>query len=415
MNMLLWSQYFWPEIFKINQLVVMLQKLGVNTTVFTGKPNYPEGTIFANYRFQGVHYEEYFGAKIIRIPLIPRKNSFLRLTLNYLSFIFLGFLYAPFLLRRKKFDVLFVYGVSPILQALPAILYAKLKRIPLVLWVQDLWPEALASTGYIKNRLLLSGVQRLVQFIYRRSDAILIQSEAFRESIERLSDQPEKIHLYSNTTAEPIVQNDDLSTIPESLSQLMQEKFSIVFAGNIGKVQSWQTILHSAELLIKNDRIHFFLIGSGSMFQRASEEITQRHLTNVSIIAQLPYARMPEIYAAASALLVTLNSDDHLSKTIPSKLTEYLAAGKPIIASLNGEAANLIKQAQVGLTGPAEDEVALAHNIIRLFSMEHSERENLGVNGKKYFQQHFELTGHTQKLITLLQKIIQDYHQEPIA
>jgi glycosyltransferase involved in cell wall biosynthesis len=412
MKLLLWSQYFWPETFQINQLVVALQKQGVDITVFTGKPNYPEGKIFPNYRFRGVQEEQYFGVKIIRIPLIPRKkNSLLQLTLNYLSFIIFGLIYAPFLLRGKKFNAVFVYGLSPLLQALPAIFVSKIKRIPLVIWVQDIWPEALISTGYIKNKFLLACVKRIVQYIYRHCDTILIQSEAFRKSVQFLVDKPEKIYYYPNSVIEQYSQANNSDLIPESMRQLLEEKFSIVFTGNIGKVQSFQTILDAAERVIQHREIHFFLIGSGSLFKRVQEEIQCRQLINVSLIPQLPVSHMPHIYSRAQVLLITLNDHPDLNKTIPSKLCGYLAAGKPILASLNGEAARIIKDAHAGLTGEAENYVVLAENILSLFLMNETERNQFGVNGKEYFKQNFELTKCSKELIILLQKITMNYSQ----
>jgi len=180
MRILIVSQYFWPESFVINDIARSLALKGHNVTVLTGKPNYPEGKIAAGYRAWGIQQELYAGAEVIRVPLVPRGNgSPWRLALNYLSFIFSGMTLAPFVLRGWAYDLVFVYAPSPLLQALPAVLLAWLKRAPLVVWVQDLWPESLMATGFVKNRWMIKVVEALVRYVYHRADSILIQSEAF--------------------------------------------------------------------------------------------------------------------------------------------------------------------------------------------------------------------------------------------
>ena len=204
MNILLWSQYFWPENFRINQLAAALHQSGLQVSVLTGKPNYPEGNVYPGYKTKGIQFERYEGMRVIRMPLVPRgNNSFTRLALNYLSFILSGYMFAPKALRSQKIDVVFVYAVSPLLQTLPAIFIAKLKRAPLVLWVQDLWPESLLATGFVKNRYILQAVEKLVRYIYRNTDSILISSEAFRIPISRLVKEASKIRYYPNA-AEPV-------------------------------------------------------------------------------------------------------------------------------------------------------------------------------------------------------------------
>ena len=196
MRVLIWTQYFWPENFHINEVALSLLAQGVEVTVLTGKPNYPEGKIFVGYKAIGIQKDKYYGFDVIRIPLWQRgKNSGLGLLINYLSFILSGYLFAPYALRGKKFDVVFVYAPSPLLQALPAIYVAWLKRAPLVLWVQDIWPDALVATGFIKNRWILYMVGLVVRYVYHFSDTILIQSEGFRASVERWTKKTNHIYI----------------------------------------------------------------------------------------------------------------------------------------------------------------------------------------------------------------------------
>ena len=188
MRLLVVSQYFWPENFRINDLVRSLVRLGHEVDVLTGKPNYPEGVLFNGYHAAGCQVESWGGAAVYRVPLFPRgERSKWRLALNYFSFVFTGLLLGPWVLRKRQYDVVFAYGLSPILVAIPAIFLAWIKRRKLIVWVQDLWPESLVATGYVRNTWVLGAVKWLVRWIYQRSDLLLVQSRAFVASIEVLS------------------------------------------------------------------------------------------------------------------------------------------------------------------------------------------------------------------------------------
>ncbi|WP_082794332.1 glycosyltransferase family 4 protein [Thauera humireducens] len=404
MNVLLWSQYFWPESFRINELATALQQHDVQVTVLTGKPNYPEGEIFQGYSALGVQRELYAGIEVVRMPLLPRGNgSPVRMAMNYLSFIFSSTILAPIALRKLHFDVVFVYAPSPILQALPAILLAWLKGAPLVVWVQDLWPESLKVTGYVKNRLALRVVETLVRYIYRRADSILIQSEAFRDSVTRLTRAPEKVRYYPNT-AQPF-QDENAEMVESQLVSRVRMCFSLVFAGNLGAAQSLETILLAAEYLKDQPDIRFFIIGTGSRGAWLTQEVVRRKLANVVLTGRMPYAEMPAVFAAASALLVTLADSPALALTIPSKLQAYLAAGRPVIASLNGEGANIVKESEAGFTCPAGDAEALAAAVLKLYGLAPSERNRMGSNGRRYFDKHFDPSKRLRELIELFQSL----------
>ncbi len=399
MRVLIWTQYFWPENFHINAVARNLQAQGVKVTVLTGKPNYPEGEIFDGYKAKGIQREEYSGFEVIRIPLRQRgKNSATGLALNYLSFIVSGYLYAPYALRGKKFDAIFVYAPSPLLQALPAIFVAWLKRAPLVLWVQDIWPDALASTGFIKNRWILRLVGLAVRYIYHFSDSILIQSEGFRPFVERWTGKTACIRFFPNSVEEMPVELFTKSK-DARIANDVARGFSVVFAGNIGTAQTCDTIIEAATLLQSIPEIKFYLIGSGSMAESIGKSIAARRLENVVMTGRVPAEEMSPIYAAASVLLLTLRDEPALSSTIPSKLQSYLAAGKPIIASANGESAKVVNNASAGLTCPAGDAGALAKAVIRLHELPVNERARFGENGRKYYVAHYHLQTRVTELV----------------
>ena len=411
MRVLIFTQYFWPENFHINAIARNLHLLGVSVTVLTGKPNYPEGKIFDGYSQMGIHSDEYSGFEVIRLPIKKRGESSVRgLLLNYLSFILSGYIFAPYALRRKKFDAIFVYAPSPLLQALPAVYVSWLKKAPLILWVQDIWPDALVSTGFVKNSFILKMVELVVRYIYCFSDSILIQSEGFRKSVERLTKKSEKIHFFPNS-ADVVDFNSTVSKHEDELFSEIASKFSIVFAGNIGAVQSCETIIEAACLLKDFCDIKFYIVGTGSKAETIQNYIHEKKLNNIVMTGRMPVENMPLLFASACVLLLTLRSDVALSSTIPSKLQSYLAAGKPIIASCDGEAALIVKDAMAGLICRAGDGKELADAVMAMHEMSYAERSSLGLNGRNYFNSNYCLQSRAAELVMHFATTLEAYQR----
>lgn len=405
MKMLLVSQYFWPESFSINTLASSLSDQGVDVTVLTGKPNYPEGKIFTGYAAMG-HAEEVYGdIRVLRVPLFPRghKSAF-RLALNYFSFIFSSALWGSWMLRGSKPDVVFVYAPSPLLQALPALFLARLKSCPMVLWVQDLWPDSLEATGYVRNRLVLSMIGWVVRFIYRRTDLILISSQPFAEPITRLA--PRSRIVYYPNSVDEVFRNPDAGLRP-SLPAL-DEGFSVVFAGNVGAAQAINVIVEAATQLVAHREIRFVILGSGSQLEWVSQQVRERGLNNLNIAGRFPVDAMPHLLSKASVLLVTLADWPIFAATVPNKIQAYLAVGRPIVACLNGEGARLVKEAGAGFSVPAEDGHGLADAILKLYRMLPEERERLGANGQLFYKRQFDHEKLVADLICHLQSVIEE-------
>jgi glycosyltransferase involved in cell wall biosynthesis len=399
MRLLLWSQYFWPENFPINEVAAELVRAGISVTVLTGKPNYPVGSFFEGYKGSGIGREQIAGAAVVRIPILPRRaGGAVSLALNYISFVISGYLFAPIALRRQKFDAIFVYAPSPLIQALPALFLSFLKRAPVTLWVQDLWPDVLKATGHVKSPFLLRLITFVVRYIYRQTDLILVQSEAFRASVERLTGNASKIRYFPNL-AKASKGGDAYSSAAHDLSLAMKKSFSVVFAGNVGRAQSIETIVEAACHLRNAGNIKIFIVGSGSRLEWIAAEIERLALNNIVLAGRFPASDMPPILAAASALLVTLGEDHTISLTVPSKIQSFLAAGRPIVACLNGEGARILTEAKAGLICPSGNSFELAKAISKLEAMSHDEREQFGINGKRYFMDRFELTRRVGELI----------------
>ncbi|WP_151448086.1 glycosyltransferase family 4 protein [Lacisediminimonas profundi] len=403
MRLLVLSQYFWPESFRINELTASLVERGIQTDVLTGKPNYPDGQVFPGYRAGGCTQESRGGARIFRVPLFPRgRKSRIRLALNYLSFVVSGAVFGPWQLRGVRPDAILVYAPSPLLQALPALLIGRLKGAPVVLYVQDLWPESLEATGYVSSRPIIWMVEQLVRFIYRRADLILISSRPFEASIKRFS--PRARIIYYPNSVDASFCNPDTGLQPKVTE--LEDGFSVVFAGNVGSAQAVSVIVKAASLLKSQPGIRLVVLGSGSELAWMQEQKQLLGLDNLYLAGRFPVEAMPYLLSKASALLVTLAARPIFAATVPSKVQAYMAVGRPIIACMNGEGARLVEEARAGLAVPAEDAEGLATAILRLFAMPAGERAQLGANGRTYYREHFDNDKLVSELISHLQDAI---------
>lgn len=401
MRILVLTQYFWPENFQINDVTAGLVEKGHNVTVLTGIPNYPRGSFFPGYGIFKNMRQGYRGAKIIRVPLVPRGNGGkFCLTLNYLSFAFFASILAPFVCRGR-YDVIFVYEPSPITVGLPAVVLKKIKSARILFWVQDLWPESLTATGAVYFSAVLAVIKRMVRFIYHECSLILVQSRAFIPFIQRFGIATERI-LYFPNSAEDFYCPIELSA--DSVERkLIPPGFIVMFAGNVGVSQDFPTIISAAEKLKGYPDIHWVIIGGGRMRQWAEDEITVRDLCrNFIFLGMHPPEMMPRYFSLADVLLVSLKNQEIFKHTIPSKIQPYLACAKPIVAALNGEAAKIIDESGCGISCPAENAEALADAVLRLYHMTHAERSDMGVKGRRYFERNFEKT----KLLNELNQMI---------
>ena len=387
MRVLVLSQYYWPESFRITEVVASLRRMGYHVTVLTGQPNYPQGEVFDGYSAGGCGVQQHkTGYSICRVPLVPRgRGGGLGLVSNYLSFVLSASLLGPWLLRKQHFDLIFVYAPSPIIQAIPAVWLAFIKRAKLVTWVQDLWPESLEATGFVRNRRVLDMVAVLVRWIYRRCDLLLVQSQAFILPVRAMAGET-PVQYHPNPGQSAFTQAGPLD--PPAL--LLEPGFNVVFAGNLGTVQALGTVLDAAELLRPHADVRVVLVGSGSRSEWLHQEVARRMLGNVQLPGRFPPQSMPGILAQASVLLVSLARSPIMSQTVPSKVQAYLAAGKPIVASLDGEGARVLEESGAGVSCPAEDAAALAEAVLRLRAIPHAELQSMGEAGQIYYKQHFD-------------------------
>lgn len=400
LKVLIVTQYFWPENMRINDLVRDLIDKGHEVTVLTGIPNYPEGHVFGAYRANPGEYSNYYGARVVRVPMFARGKSSIRLILNYATFFLSASTIGAFKLRSMRFGNVFVYAVSPIMAAIPAIVIGKLKRAPVFVWVLDLWPETLRAVGVLQQPRLLKLVGKMVSWIYNRTDYLLLQSHGFAADVRKYCTRPidAKRLRYFPSWAE-----DDFS-IPSPPSALVgndSSAFTVVFAGNIGEAQDFPAIVDTAQRLLNVVNVRWLIVGDGRMSEWLAANVKSRGLDNVHLLGRHPLSEMPGIFACADALLVSLKTNDVFEKTIPGKVQAYLASGRPLIGMINGEAARVIEESGAGFACKSGDSAALAALVTDMAKMDVEQRRKMGTAGRAYYEQHYAKSILMERLETM--------------
>jgi len=389
-RILIVTQHFWPENFRINDLAESLSERGHQITVLTGLPNYPEGSLYQDFAENPADFDRYKVIEICRIPHVLRGKSRIRLVLNYISYFLSASVIGAWKLRGRRYDAIFVFAVSPITVAIPAIVLGKLKRTPVFLWVQDLWPETLSAIGVIRSPRVLGMVGRLVSWIYDNSDHILIQSRAFAASVKkycRSAEKPGKMIYFPNWAEDVFSQG---SASYQSAVTRRDDLFTVMFAGNIGEAQDFPAVLDAAEMLRDNQRIRWIIVGDGRAKDWVASEVTRRGLEScVQLAGRFPVEVMPAFFACADAMLVALKDDEVFARTVPGKVQSYLAAGKPIVGMISGEARNVINESQGGISCEAGAAFELAEIVKTMAGLPREELAKMGARGRQFYESNF--------------------------
>ena len=401
MKVLVVSQYFYPENFRINDLCYGLKDLGHEVIVLTGKPNYPKGKFYKGYSWNTKSTEIINGIKVYRSNLIPRANSSgFRLFLNYISFVFFGSIKLFFI--KEKFKKIFVYAPSPITVGFIGIIASFIFRAKSFLWVHDLWPESLRDAGGINNKIILGLVNLMTKSIYFFYDIILVQSPSFKDYMIQQGVSNDKIFYY------PYYAESFYKVVQPKLTvkSIFPEGLNILFAGNIGVAQSFDTIIAAANIIRKEKyNINFIIIGEGRDKQRVIEKVSEMSLeNNFKFFGPFPPEKMSDFFACADALLVSLKKSKIFKLTIPGKLQSYLACGKPIIGSIDGIGSDIIKNSKSGYATVSENSEMLAKSIIRFSNLTKKRKLEMGENARKYFEKEFERNKLLLKLIDIFKK-----------
>lgn len=390
MKILVVSQYFYPENFRINDVCFELAKEGHDVTVLTGLPNYPEGIIKDEYRFFRKRKEIIQGVKVIRVPLIGRGKSKYKLMLNYASFAICGSLRAMFL---SRFDVVYSYEVSPITQVIPAFFVRKSGN--LVVNCLDLWPESITAIGMRTEGRLYHMIKKLSSWVYRKADTILVPSRGFEDYlVDVCAVKRERIQYLPNHAEKDYLLVNDKNTFTN-------DKLHLLFAGNIGRAQNLDIIVDALSNLEQSilEQLVIDIVGDGSYLQQLKKKVAENKLDEVFVFhGRCDVKDVVKYYEIADACLMTLEPSSFVSKTVPAKLQGYMASGRMIIAAINGSAADIIREANCGLCVAGDDVQGFA-DIITAFVQKRAEYINYGQNGRNYFLENYTLEKHINKLL----------------
>ena len=385
MKLVIFSKHYYPEKFLINKISIRLNNLFSKITVFTSFPYY-------NYKkdlINNVKINTYNGIDIIRSKsYLPRSKKILEISINYLTYIIILSFKCLFI-HKKKGDVIFVYATSPIFQTIPALLYSWKYNIPLVLWVQDLWPEVLIANGYVKNKFIIKVLYSLIKIIYDKSDLILVQSNGFEEEIRKISNN-KNIKLHFN----PYQKNQS------SYFENHSDKITICYAGNLGKSQKITTLIEALKIN-KNKNIYLKIIGEGSEKESIKSLLEKYNLkSRVLVLQYLEEEDLFKEFINVDFFYMSLGSGPGLSATIPSKFQMYLSFGIPIISGCNGEVNNLVNQNNLGVIIDELDPIIISKGLDKAYELSNLEKKQLSSNCLNFFNDNFEL----EKNIDILYK-----------
>jgi glycosyltransferase involved in cell wall biosynthesis len=398
MRILLLSQWFYPEpIFKGLPFAQSLRDLGHEVEVVTGFPNYPGGRVYPGYRIAPYAAETIDGIRVHRVPLYPSHDrSGLRRAANYLSFAASA---TAGVLLAKRPDVAYVYH-PPATIAIPAMMLNLLRGVPYVLDIQDLWPDTVAASGMGGSPRMLSMLGSLCSAGYRRAARIVVLSPGFKTALVSRGVPAEKIDVIPNWCDEAALLNRDAAVAPAT-----DGHFDVVFAGTMGAAQGLDAVLDAAGILKSTaPNVRFTFIGGGIDVDRLQSVATERALSNVRFVPRQPVEKISAFLSSADALLVHLKDDPLFRITIPSKTQAYMAIGKPIIMGVAGDAAELVHDANCGVTCVPGVAGSIANAVSQLAALSPEERSRIGANGARFYQQQLSMAVGVRKFDAVLRR-----------
>jgi glycosyltransferase involved in cell wall biosynthesis len=401
-KILIVTQWFDPEpTFKGLLFAKELVKAGHQVEVITGFPNYPGGKIYGGYKLSFYNKELIDGVNVHRVPLYPsHDDSGLKRVANYISFAISSLLCGLFTVNRP--DVIYSYH-PPLTTALSASLISFFRRAPLVVDIQDLWPDTLAATGMLNNKKGLALVEVFCQFVYKRASKIVVLSPGFKKRLLERNVPEVKVDVIYNWCDEGAIKNGVESSVvlPDN------GNFNVVFAGNLGKAQGLPSLIDAAKVLTdKGVKANLIFIGSGVVKAAAEQQVNDDILKNVFFLPRVPMNEIGSLLERADALLVHLTNNKLFSITIPSRTQAYLAVGKPIIMAVNGDAANLIEVARAGVVARSEDPESIALAIESLTNLSIGELDTLSQNGKSFYTKELSVNTGVSKFINVFEQVI---------
>ena len=407
MRILIVTQYFWPENFRINELCEEFANLKHDITVLTGYPNYPKGEIYKEFLKDKKKFKKYKGVEIIRVPIFPRKKNKLTLSLNYFSFLINSIIFGYFKLNRKKFDIVFTFQLSPVTVGITSSFFSKLNNCPNVLWILDLWPNTLVALNIIKKDWQINLFKILVNWIYGNCDAILAQSKSILEEIRNYPSVTNNTQYFPSWSEAELFEKES-KFAPEIKNKKI---FTFIFAGNIGEAQDFLSIIKAVKILSKENKHNFriIIIGEGSKKNWLDKEIKKEKIDKYfELINSYPINRMPSFFKHADALIISLLDREVFNMTIPGKIQFYLTSGIPIVGMISGEGSKVINQAKGGLICKSGDYISFSEIMGKVINMDKKTLKQIGKNGKKYAKQEFSKEYLIKDLEKLFIKLVKE-------
>ncbi|AEE17220.1 glycosyltransferase family 4 protein [Treponema brennaborense] len=407
MKICIFTNHFYPEDFKINDIAFELVKKGYDVTIITAVPDYPQGKFFDGYSWHKRNRENVNGCHVIRLPILSRgKGEAKRLALQYLSYYISSSVFTFFHKFFHNYDAVFVHLTSPFFIGIPATKLKKYQKIPMIFWTLDLWPESITAAAGIANPLILKFLTKQVQYVYNNADKILIGSKGFEKSILEKGKYKEKLVYFPNW-CESATLPEDIERYKhiEPFSSFSDKEFVVLFAGNIGESQNLDCVLDAAiEISKQKPEIKFIFLGDGRARVHLVQRATSSAIINKTVFfpGRFPLESMPYFMSRASILLVSLKDELIFNLTIPSKVQFYMAQEKPILAMLNGDGADLINEAKCGFTVSANDKIAFVKELFKISMMPKEKLLQMGKNGKNYYEQSFRKEQRIEQLEEIL-------------
>lgn len=401
-HILVISQVFYPEQFRINDMCCEWIRRGYRVTVLTGIPNYPQGKFYDGYGLLKKRKEIWNGIEIIRIPVIPRGNNPIGLILNYFSFPVSGFFWSLF--TKLKTDYIFMFETSPMTQCVIGVWYARKHKIPLYLYAQDLWPENVEVVTGIHSPIVIGPIQKMVDYIYKNCTEIFVTSPSFVRAVcDRKKRVPEKkVHYWPQYAEEFYVplEKENVEEIPKT------DAFKIMFTGNVGYAQGLDILPKTADILKRDGKdILFCIVGEGRYLDEFKNEIKKLNVEKMfCMIPRQPATEIPKLLAACDTAFLSFMETKLFEMTIPAKLQSYMACGMPVLAAASGESRRVIEEADCGICSPSGDAKALAESIIKMMEYSVEKRKLMGANARDYFEKNFE----KQKLMDEIEKYFKE-------
>lgn len=405
MKILLLTQWFDPEpTFKGLAFAKELKRQGHEVQVLTGFPNYPGGKIYDGYKLRLYQREEIEGISILRVALYPNHDSSaLKRILNYISFAFMAMLFGIF--ATKKADVIYAYH-PPLTVGVAAVFIKLFRRTPIVYDIQDMWPDTLKATGMLNNNKILNIIGLVCKLVYRFVDHIVVLCPGFKKLLIERNVPKEKISVIYNWCDEQGLTQAEPAKL--EYRQFMQNKFNIVFAGNMGKAQALDIILEVAKNLQDFPDIQFVFVGGGTETDRLKQRSINEGIPNAIFIPRMPMAEVGGVLELSNLLLVHLKKDPLFEITVPSKTQAYMAMGKPILMAVAGDAAELVQKAQCGCIAISEDAASIQQAILEIYQLPASEQQKMGVNARNFYIQELSLESGVKQFVSIFEKVKHD-------